>query len=691
MGEPATKKAKTADPELDAACIETIGFLSVDQVQAANSGHPGAPLGMATMAYALWSKIMRYNPKNAKWINRDRFVLSNGHSCALQYSMLYLTGYERPTLDDLKQFRQLDSVTAGHPENELLDAVEVSTGPLGSGISNAVGLAMAAEHMAAEFNEEGFPIIDNHTYVFCGDGCMQEGIASEACSMAGHQKLGNLIVLYDDNHITIDGDTSCAFTEDVTKRFEAYGWHVLSVENGNSRDPTELIEAIEAAKACTDKPSFIRVKTVIGYGAKKQGTGGVHGAPLGVDEIKRMKEELGLDGDKTFEVPENVLSHMREAQTRGEEAEAEWTSMFEKYKAKFPEKAAEFERRIARKLPEGVFDKLPKWTPEDKALATRASSGKVLNAMADAIPELVGGSADLTGSNSTALANATDFQPGARDGRYFRFGVREHGMSAMCNGLAAYGSLIPFGATFLVFAGYMLGSVRLSALSGFQVLYILTHDSCGVGEDGPTHIPIETLATLRAIPNLTVFRPADATEVAGSYKAALLRQHGPSAFALTRQGVPNLAGSDAEKVALGAYTVAPVPDGSKPKIIIVGTGSEVQLAVAAAKALVDEGIPAAAVSMPCWELFEEQSKTYQEEVFVKGVPVLGVEAGCTQGWAKYVHYQHGINTFGKSGPGGKVMEHFGFTEENVLGLAKKLLERYKDVEAPALIDAHTLM
>lgn len=690
MSEPAAKRAKTVDPKLEAACIETIGFLSVDQVQAANSGHPGAPLGMASMAYALWARAMRYNPNNAKWINRDRFVLSNGHSCALQYAMLFLTGYARPTLDDLKNFRQLDSVTAGHPENELLDAVEVSTGPLGSGISNAVGLAMASAHLAAEFNEEGYELINNHTFVFCGDGCMQEGVASEACSLAGHLKLGKLVVLYDDNKITIDGDTEVSFTEDVGKRFEAYGWQVLDVEHGNSRDTTDLFRAINEAKACTDKPSFIRVKTVIGYGSKKQGTGGVHGAPLGDDEIKRMKQELGLDPEKKFEVPEDVLSHMREAQERGAADEEEWNKLFAEYKEKFPEKAADFTRRVEKKLPENWTEKLPKWTPEDKAVATRASSGTVLNAVADAIPELVGGSADLTGSNSTALKNATDFQAASPEGRYIRFGVREHAMSAICNGIAAYGTFIPFGATFLVFCGYMLGSMRLSALSGFQVLYILTHDSCGVGEDGPTHIPIESLATLRAIPNMTVFRPADANEVAGSYKAAMLNQHGPSCFALTRQNVPNLAGSDAEKVALGAYTVEAAKDGEKPKIVIVGTGSEVQLAVKAAQDLNAEGIPAAAVSMPSWELFDNQSIDYQLEVFPKGVPVLGVEAGCTQGWSKYAHYQHGIDTFGKSGPGDKIMEFFGFTAENVLGLAKKLLQRYKDVEAPSLIEARTL-
>lgn len=671
MSEPEIKRRKT-DPSVDTLAINTIRMLSCDQVQAAKSGHPGAPMGCAPMAYALFTQIMNFAPSAPKWYNRDRFVLSNGHGCALLYSMLHLTGYARPTLDDLKSFRQWGSVCAGHPENHLLEAVEVPTGPLGSGISNAVGLAAAQAHMAATFNEPGHEMINNFTYVICGDGCLQEGVSSEACSLAGHLKLGKLIVLYDDNNITIDGDTSVSFTEDVGKRYEAYGWQVLSVEDGNTTDISELVKAINEAKACTDKPTIIKVRTTIGYGAAKEGTAKVHGAPLGDDDIKAVKAKFGLSEEK-FHIASEVSKHMGECKTRGEKLVNEWNTKMDEYKKAFPEKAAELERRIKGELPAGWEKKLPSWTTADKALASRQSSQKVLNACAEAIPEIVGGSADLTGSNLTFLECSKDFQATQYDGRYFRFGVREHGMAAICNGISAYGGLIPFGATFLNFAGYALGSMRLSALGEFQTLYVMTHDSIGLGEDGPTHQPIGMLVTLRSIPNMLVFRPADANEVAGSYQQALLARKSPSVFALSRQGLPNLEHSSAAKVANGGYVI--YNEGKDADVTFVATGSEVTIAIEAAKLLGESNVCASVVSMPCVELFNKQTEEYKKSCFLKGVPVISVEASGPQGWEKFSHYQQAMQGFGASGKITDLYKNFGFTPENLVDLGKKIIAK----------------
>jgi len=662
------------DLKLDELCINNIRLLGVEVVQEANSGHPGAPLGQSPMAYALFTKVMNYAPGTPQWFNRDRFVLSSGHGCALLYALMHLTGYDRPTMDDLKKFRQLDSVTAGHPENELLEGVEVSTGPLGQGISNAVGLAAAAAHMAARFNREGFNIISNFTYVICGDGCLQEGVSSEACSLAGHLKLGKLIVLYDDNNITIDGETGLSFTEDVGKRYEAYGWQVLRVEDGNKSDVSDIVQAVRKAQATTDKPTLIRVKTTIGFGATKQGTAKVHGSPLGWDDIKKLRESFGMDPDARFSVPGEVRSHLGAQRAKGEELVQKWEEQFEAYKEAHPGLAAELARRIVGDLPDGWESNLPVWKPEDKALATRKSSQVVLNAAAAAIPEVVGGSADLTPSNLTDFENAGNFQAQSPEGRYFHFGVREHGMTAIINGMAAYGGLIPFGATFLNFAGYALGAMRLSALSRFRVLFIMTHDSIGLGEDGPTHQPVGMLTTLRSIPNLYVFRPGDANEVSGSYKAAIKLKHSPSVLSLTRQNVPNLEHSSGDSVAKGAYIVFRVE--GIPDVTLAATGSELSVAIEAAELLKEsEGLNANVVSMPCFELFEEQSMEYKKEIFHKGVPVVSIEAAGSFGWQKYAHAHVAMDSFGKSGKGDELMKHFGFTKENLAAKAKLAVEK----------------
>mmetsp|Transcript_9370 Transcript_9370/g.10679 ORF Transcript_9370/g.10679 Transcript_9370/m.10679 type:complete len:684 (-) Transcript_9370:37-2088(-) len=679
MAEPPSKKIKA---DMEEKCINTIRILSADTVEKAKSGHPGAPMGCAPMAYSLFCKFMNYNPKNPSWYNRDRFVLSNGHGCALLYSMLHLTGYARPTLDDLKNFRQLDSVTAGHPENILLDGIEVSTGPLGQGISNGVGLALAETHLAAQFNTPDHKIVDNYTYVICGDGCLQEGVSCEASSLAGHWKLGKLIVLYDDNNIQIDGSTDLAFTEDVGKRYESYGWQVLTVENGNT-DFDAIEKAIIEARACTDKPTMIKVKTWIGFGSSKENTAKVHGSPLGADDIKKAKERFGFNPEESFVVPEDVKSAMLSCAEKGAETEEKWNKLFEEYKSANPEKAAEFERRMQGKLPEGWESALPSFTPADGAIASRNSSGKVLNALADTIPDLVGGSADLSPSNKTEIKSSHDYQHDSTDGRYLRYGVREHAMSAICNGMAAYGGIIPYCATFLNFAGYALGAIRLSALSDFQVWYVMTHDSIGLGEDGPTHQPIGMLLSCRSIPNFYVFRPADANEVAGSYKAALNLRKSPSLFALSRQNLPCLAGSSIDAVQKGAYQVVPA---ESPKLVLCGTGSEVSILVDAAEELNKAGITTAVVSMPCWELFDKQPIEYKQSVFPEGAAVLSLEAGSTEGWSKYSHYQLGLTTFGKSAPYKQLYEYFGLTAENVVAKGKGLVAHFENKAVPWLMD-----
>ncbi|MEM0980205.1 MAG: transketolase [Cyanobacteria bacterium P01_H01_bin.58] len=664
-----------ASQSLEALCVNSIRFLAIDAVEKANSGHPGLPMGAAPMAFVLWDQFMRFNPKTPSWFNRDRFVLSAGHGCMLHYALLYLTGYDSVTLDDIKQFRQWESTTPGHPENFETPGIEVTTGPLGQGICNAVGLAMAEAHLAARFNKPDCAVVDHYTYAILGDGCNMEGVSGEACSLAGHLGLGKLIALYDDNQISIDGSTDIAFTEDVSKRFEAYGWHVLHVEDGNS-DLDAIAKAIEEAKKVTDKPTMIKVTTTIGYGSPNMaGTSGVHGAALGMDEIKLTRDSLGWTyGD--FEVPEDALSHMRKAVERGASYQAEWEETLATYRTKYAEEAALLERMLAGKLPDGWVEALPTYSTEDKALATRKTSEATLNALAPALPELIGGSADLAKSNNTLMKISGDFQKGAYENRNLRFGVREHGMGAICNGIALHNSgLIPYCATFLVFADYMRAAIRLSALSQAGVLYVMTHDSIGLGEDGPTHQPVETIASLRAIPNLYVIRPADGNETSGAYKVAVESRKTPTLMAFSRQGLPNLAGTSIEGVSKGAYVISD-SDGT-PDLILIGTGSELQLCAEAADQLRADGQNVRVVSMPSWELFDAQDAAYQESVLPKAVTKrLAVEAGIAMGWCRYVGAEGdviSVERFGASAPGKIILEKFGFTVDNVLARAKALL------------------
>jgi transketolase len=666
-----------ATQSLEELCINSIRFLAIDAVEKAKSGHPGLPMGAAPMAFVLWDRFLRVNPKNPKWFNRDRFVLSAGHGCMLQYALMYLAGFDSVTIDDIKSFRQWGSKTPGHPENFETEGVEVTTGPLGQGIANAVGLAIAEAHLAAKFNKPGLDLVEHYTYVILGDGCNMEGISGEACSLAGHLGLGKLIALYDDNHISIDGSTDVSFTEDVSKRFEAYGWHVLHVPDGNT-DLDAIAKAIEEAKAVTDKPSMIKVTTTIGYGSpNKANTAGVHGAALGTDEIKLTRDNLGW-AYEPFVVPEDALAHTRKAVERGASLEAEWNAIWAQYKTKYADEAAEFERLITGKLPTDWDKVLPVYTPEDKALATRKHSETCLNALAKVLPELIGGSADLTHSNLTELKGFGAFKKGEYANRNIYFGVREHGMGAICNGISLHNSgLIPYGATFLVFTDYMRGAIRLSALSQAGVIWVMTHDSVQLGEDGPTHQPIETIASLRAIPNMTVLRPADGTETSGAYKVAVenANQKKPTLLALSRLPQPNLAGTSIEGVAKGGYIIS--DSEGTPDLILIGTGSELQLCAAAADQLRSEGKKVRVVSFVSWELFEAQDAAYKESVLPKAVTKrLVVEAASSFGWCKYVGGEGdiiSIDRFGASAPGNVCLEKFGYTVENVLAKAKALL------------------
>ncbi|NJL61117.1 MAG: transketolase [Methylacidiphilales bacterium] len=665
-----------ATQSLEELCINSIRFLAVDAVEKAKSGHPGLPMGAAPMAFVLWDKFMRVN-LNPKWFNRDRFVLSAGHGSMLQYALLYLAGFDSVTIEDIKQFRQWESKTPGHPENFMTAGVEVTTGPLGQGIANGVGLAMAEAHLAAKYNKPDAKIVDHYTYVILGDGCNMEGISGEAASFAGHLGLGKLIALYDDNHISIDGSTDVAFTEDVSQRFEAYGWHVLHVKDGNN-DLAAIEKAIADAKAVTDKPTMIKVTTTIGYGSpNKQNTAGIHGAALGADEIALTRSNLKWEY-APFDVPADALNHMRKAVERGAKAESEWNQVFASYKAKYAKEAAEFERLLSSKLPDGWDKVLPTYTPEDKALPTRKHSETCLNKLAAVLPELIGGSADLTHSNLTEIKGEGDFQKGQFQNRNVHFGVREHGMGAICNGMALHGSgLIPYGATFLIFTDYMRAAIRLSALSLAGSIWVMTHDSIGQGEDGPTHQPIETLASLRAIPNLTVIRPADGTETSGAYKVAIAnaKANNPTLLALSRQNLPNLAGSSIEGVTKGGYIL--VDSQGTPDIILIGTGSEVNLCVTAAEKLTAEGKKVRVVSMPSTDLFDEQDAAYRESVLPKAVNKrVSVEAAASFGWHKYIGTEGqavSIDRFGASAPGGVCLEKFGFSVENVVATAKKVL------------------
>ncbi|KAL6940540.1 Transketolase [Hanseniaspora vineae] len=664
--------------EIDHLAVNTIRVLSVDQVSAANSGHPGAPLGLAPAAHVIF-KNMVFNPKNPEWINRDRFVLSNGHACALLYSMLHLTGYDAFTLDDLKQFRQLNSKCPGHPEFEL-PGVEVTTGPLGQGISNAVGLAIAQANFGATYNKPGFELSNNYTYAMLGDGCLQEGVSSEACSLAGHLQLGNLIAFYDDNKITIDGATNVSFTEDVLKRYEAYGWEVLTVNGGND-DLDAIANALEQAKLTTDKPTLIKLETTIGYGSLNQGTSGVHGSPLKPDDVKQLKSRFGFNPEEKFVVPQEVYDfYNQNIIVPGKKANAEWDALFAKYTEQYQVEGATIARRLRGELPQGWESKLPLYTPKDSAVASRKLSEIALDAIFDDIPELIGGSADLTPSNLTRSKDATDFQPpstglGTYAGRYIRYGVREHGMGAIMNGISAFGANYkPYGGTFLNFVSYAAGAVRLSALSGHPVIWVATHDSIGLGEDGPTHQPIETLAHFRALPNIQVWRPADGNEVAAAYKQALNSRHTPSIIALSRQNLPQLKGSSIEKASKGGYVLQ---ENADAKITLVSTGSEVGIVVDAVKVLASKGIPARVVSLPDFHTFDQQTQEYRLSVFPDGIPVMSVEVLSPFGWSKYADESFGINRFGASGKGPEVYQFFGFTPEGIAQKAEKTVAYYE--------------
>ncbi len=661
---------------LDQLSINTIRTLAMDGVQKANSGHPGMPMGMAPSAYVLWTRVMRHNPKNPNWPNRDRFVLSAGHGSMLLYSLLHLTGYEEFTLDQLKSFRQWGSMTPGHPESELSPAIETTTGPLGQGFANGVGMAIGAEYLSAYFKQPDHDLFDYHIYAIVSDGDLMEGVAAEAASMAGHMKLGRLIYLYDDNHISIDGSTALAFTEDRAKRFEAYGWHVQTVEDGN--DIAGIEAAINAAKADA-RPSIICVKSVIGYGSpNRAGTSKAHGEPLGAEELKLTKQNLGWPSEEPFFVPEEALNNFRQCIARGQQTEAEWEAKFAAYETAHPDKAQEWRNWASGKLPEGWQAKLPVF-PAGTAMATREASGKTLNAIAASLPMLIGGSADLAPSNNTMLAGYEAFSAEHRDGRNFHFGVREHAMGSVMNGIALTRPLIPYGGTFMIFFDYMRPPVRLAAMMGIAPIYVYTHDSIGLGEDGPTHQPIEQLAGMRSVPNLTLIRPADANETAVAWRVAIEHRHGPTALALTRQKLPTYDRTkfgSAEGVAQGAYILSESPTGNVD-VILIGTGSEVSVAVEAQAKLAEVGIGARVVSLPSTQLFDKQPLDYQESVLPPAIKArVAVEAGISMGWQKYVGDGGQIvslDHYGASAPYQVLMEKFGFTAENVAACAKAVL------------------
>ncbi len=655
--------------------INTVRILAADAVQKANSGHPGTPMGLAPVGHVLWAETMNYNPRNPEWANRDRFILSCGHACMLQYSFLYLTGYPI-TLDDIKKFRQLHSKAAGHPEYGLLPGIEVTTGPLGQGFANGVGFAIAQKYMAARYNKPGFDIFNYKIYTICSDGDMMEGISSEAASIAGHLKLGNMIYLYDDNHISIEGNTNLAFDEDVAQRFEAYGWHVQVLADGNDLDA--LSAAIKNAQKETHRPSLIKMRTHIGYGSpNKQDTAAAHGSALGEPEVKLVKENFGFDPDKYFVVPDEVLKYYREAGKKGIEKEKDWNELYKNYKEKYAELANEYELLSSGKLPKGWKEKLPVFKGGEE-VETRKASGKVLNAIADYLPNLIGGSADLAPSTDTNLKKYKSFSAENYDGRNFHFGIREHAMGAILNGLALSKFIIPYGATFLIFSDYMRPPIRLAAIMKIRPIFIFTHDSIALGEDGTTHQPVEQLIGLRSVPNMLVIRPADANETVQAWRVAIEHTGGPVALILTRQKIPVI---DQEKytkaieLEKGAYILS--ESETQPKIILIGTGSEVQLLLAAQQKLKEQNIAARVVSMPSWELFEKQDKVYKEKIFPASLRKrLAVEAGSPLGWHKYVTDEGdviGITRFGESAPGEEVMKEYGFTVENVVDKAKALI------------------
>ena len=665
---------------VDQEAINTIRLLAVDATIQCNSGHPGAPMGMAPVAHVLFNKIMNFNPKSSSWINRDRFVLSNGHGCMLQYALLHLAGFKL-SIDDIKAFRKIGSLTPGHPESHETDGVEVTTGPLGQGFSNAVGLAIAQQHAAGLYNKPDFELFNNYTFTFLGDGCMMEGVASEAASLAGHLQLGNLIAIYDDNGISIDGNVNCTLTEDVTKRFEAYGWHTLTVEDGDNN-----LEAIEAAirecQSVKNKPSMIKLRTTIGFGSLLAGTHNVHGSPLKPDDAKQLKAKFGFDPEQSFVVRQAVYDLYNKRGAEGAAREQEWCKLFEKYCSTYESEAKDLKRRLSGELPEGWEKNLPTYSPKDPAIATRKLSETVLQKIYSSVPELVGGSADLTGSNLTRWKEAVDFQPpslgiGNWSGRYIRYGVREHAMGAIMNGLAAYGLFIPYAGTFLNFVSYASGAVRLSALSQVRTIWVATHDSIGLGEDGPTHQPIEVLAHFRALPNCMVWRPADGNEVSAAYYVALTSKNTPSILALSRQNLPQLENSSIGNAIKGGYVAC---EDDKADITIVSSGSEVGICIESVKYLKEHhNLRARVVSIPCFEVFDAQSKEYRLSVIPDGIPSLSVEVMSTLGWERYSHEQFGLNRFGASGAYLDVYKRFEFTPEGISKRALATVDFWKGV------------
>ncbi len=651
--------------DLQARAINKLRFLSADAVQQANSGHPGLPMGAAAMAYTIWTRHLRHNPRNPKWAGRDRFVLSGGHGSMLLYSLLHLTGYDLP-LDELKRFRQWESLTPGHPEYGLTPGVEVTTGPLGQGFANGVGMAIAASHLSATFSQPGHEIIDPYIYAIVTDGDLMEGVASEAASLAGHLSLGRLIYLYDDNHISIDGSTDLAFTEDRAVRFRAYGWQVLRVEDGNDVDAID--KAIQEAKA-EPRPTLIICRTTIGFGApKKQGTAKAHGEPLGDEELNAAKDNLGWPKEPRFLIPDDVLEFYRKAVDRGRELEYDWKMRFDAYKRLYPALGSELGRRLSNKFPDDWESAIPTFPADAKGMGTRVASGKTINALAPILPELIGGSADLAPSNNTKIDGSPAFQQNSYEGRNFHFGVREHAMGSVVNGMSVFGGVIPYGATFLIFSDYMRPAIRLAALSGYPSIFIFTHDSVGLGEDGPTHQPVEHLMSLRLIPNLVMIRPADANETAQAWRVAISRRDGPTLLVLTRQNVPTLDAS--AQVEKGAYILK---DFGNPEIILMASGSEVSLILEAGQKLADEGTGVRVVSFPSWELFEKQDEAYRESVLPKNIQKrLSVEAGVGLGWERYARSSISIERYGASSPYKTIFEHLGFTVDNVVAKAKEL-------------------
>ena len=661
--------------DLQTRAINAIRFLSADAVQQANSGHPGLPMGTAAIAYTLWTRHLKHNPRNPLWKGRDRFILSGGHGSMLLYSLLYLTGYDL-TLADLKNFRQWNSQTPGHPEYGHTPGVEMTTGPLGQGFASGVGMAMAAAHLSATFDLPGFELINPNIYGIVTDGDLMEGVSAEAASLAGHLSLGQLIYFYDDNHVSIDGSTEIAFTENRAARFEAYNWHVQKVDDGN--DVEAIDAAIRAAKN-DSRPSLIICHTIIGFGApNKQGTSKAHGEPLGEEELALAKENLDWPVEPKFYIPDDVLAHYREAVERGQRIETEWKDKLADYKRNYPDKGGELQRRLNGELLTGWDAELPVFPADEKGIASRAASGKTINAIAARLPELIGGSADLEPSNKTWIAGSPAFQKDSPSGRNFHFGVREHAMGGMLNGMALFGGVIPYGGTFLVFSDYMKPAIRLAALSHLPVIYVFTHDSIGLGEDGPTHQPIEHLAMLRAIPNLTVIRPADANETVGAWKVAVSRRDGPTALILSRQNLPTLDRAlvdDASELEKGAYLLSDFGD-KEPELILMASGSEVALIYEAAARLAVKGVNVRAVSFPSWELFEQQDEAYRETLLPKKIQArVAVEAGASLGWERYASIVISLDHFGASAPAEILFEKFGFTIQNVIAKAQEALSQ----------------